>query len=199
MTGEGRIVSKTLSELAVGESVESFDGESVVFSPVYYIAHAGDENKVDVVSLKIAERTSTLTLTHHHLLLAASNLLVTPSLKPAGDIKVGEFLILVTEDGAMVRAQVTSSQQGTAAVRNPLTLNNNIVVSGFACSAFAQSASFYGALTQPLQALYQLVPSAFQANSLLVWFIDAVVVLTDWFESSSFAPANAFVSNSPIW
>lgn len=199
LTADGEVVNKKLSDLTVGELVQSFDGDALVFSPVYYIAHAGDQKEVDVVSLKVAERTSALTLTSHHLLLAASNLLATPELKPAGEVEVGEFLVLVTEEGTMARAQVTSSKQGTEAVRNPLTLNNNIVVSDFACSAFAHSASFYSVLTKPLQALYHLVPSAFQANSLLVGFIDAVVALTDWFESNSSASASLFVSSPPSW
>lgn len=174
----GQLMAKSLRQLAVGDLVESVDAQlNRVFSTVYYLLHADDEQPADLLQITSASGKM-LRLTPHHLLLSPAS-----SSPVRADSLVTGDLIFVSEDQGFVTERIVAISKLQAPIRLPLTENDRIVVDGVAASVFAHSESLYRPLTMPLKLAHTHLPSLLHSTPAKL-FIDAFIRLTDLVESS---------------
>ncbi|XP_014666554.1 PREDICTED: uncharacterized protein LOC106808369 [Priapulus caudatus] len=158
-TADGKTLPKKLSELVVGDRVESVEEDSgaLTFSDVYFIAHDDEPDKAGEmlrISFNCSDCVGFIELSAAHLLYKSAATDPKPSdPSPASTVKIGDYLWTRTKDG-LVASAVTDIQPSAARVRSPLTLNHHIVVNGVHASVHSHDENAYRILTSWIRAVY---------------------------------------------
>lgn len=224
LPNSNEVVTRQLSDVRVHDEVECFDPHTLQrqFSPVYFVAHRTDKHAAQLIELAFlyptqprthlaqaagdeglsttvfGRKKGSLKLTPNHLLLSSARAEQQPELKPARDIKVGEYIFVVEpESNVLLPTRVHHIQETSGLVLNPLTLSDRIVVADVAASVFVESETFYRLLTLPLKLLAVAIPSQLNEDSWFSFVLDFVVLLTNIFESQ-FQPSFVSVALNPF-
>ena len=185
---KGRIITKSLKELNVGELVQSYDTEtnSVMYSPVYFITYQDDNNETSILRELFYRdnegKERSLRLHYKHLVYATVNehsVSERPSTSPimSENVSIGDFLWVIDDTGNLRPRRVVKIGKVVTAVRHPMTLSHTIIVDGVLASVHMHNEWLLRQATAPLRLMYKISPSL---NDL--WLSKKVVQVWDYVE-----------------
>ena len=190
---DGSIIMKSLSNLVVGDLVQSFDHETntVIFSRVYYIIYQDEDDRMATLRELFYRgsdgKTHSLRLTPKHMVYATLNLAHTRPLPDSEEpprspvmsenVNVGDILWVVDEMGVPHPRSVVDIGEVASNVRHPMTENHVIIVNDVLASVHMHNEWLLRRATLPLRLLYKINPSL--SNS---WISKKAVEAWDYVE-----------------
>ena len=167
---KGRVNTKSLEELVVGDSVLSYDTDtnSLTYSTVYYIIYQDDNDQISTLRelfyLDNAGKEHSLRLQPKHLVYATIKGDSVPKKPPSTpimseNITIGDILWVVDESGVLRPRNVVKIGEVATTVRHPMTMSHSIIVDGVLASVHMHNEWILRQATIPLRLMYKISPS----------------------------------------
>lgn len=170
---DGRVEVKPLSDLVIGDLVQSYDHETnaLTFSPVYSITYQDEDDRLFTLRELSYQGSDgemhSLRLTPKHLVYSTPNIAQSPieSKQPPSTpvmsekVKVGDTLWMINKMGILCPRKVIDIGEVVSSVRHPMTQNHVIIANDVLASVHLYNEWLLRRATLPLRLLYKINPS----------------------------------------